>query len=96
MATDSSHRVIIEGNGVLISFSDVFNWIPFILAVKDDMHTSLDGFGFGQIRPRTRELAAFERLQSMSPLFLNVDTIDRIHFKCVGTEDMHKITHVSN
>ena len=47
MATDSSHRDIM-GKRRHHVFSNVFDWIFFILAGKDDMHESLDEF---EIRP---------------------------------------------
>ena len=47
MATDSSHRVIM-GKRRHHVFSNVFDWILFILAGNDDMHESLDEF---EIRP---------------------------------------------
>ena len=43
MATDNSHRVIIEKRRHHI-FSNAFDWILFILAGNDDMHESLDEF----------------------------------------------------
>ena len=45
MATESSHRVIMEKT-VSPLFSAVFHPILFILSGNDDMHESLDGFEF--------------------------------------------------
>ena len=41
--------------------SFIFDRIFFILAGKEDNHNILDEFEYGQIRPRTAELAALER-----------------------------------
>ena len=43
-ATDSSHRVIMGKKRRQHVFSNVFDWILFILAGNDDMHESLDEF----------------------------------------------------
>ena len=44
MATDSSHRVIMEKKRRHHVFSNAFDRILFILAGNDDMHESLDEF----------------------------------------------------
>ena len=44
MATDSSHRVIMGKTASSLVFSNVFDWMLFILAGNDDMHESLDEF----------------------------------------------------
>ena len=44
MATDSSHRVIMEKTVLPLFFSAVFHPILFILAGNDDMHKSLEEF----------------------------------------------------
>ena len=51
-------------NGVTPFFSVVLDGNLFILTSNDDIHKSLDEFKFGQIRPRTTELAAFKRLKN--------------------------------
>ena len=60
MATDSD----IIGKPVFPLFSVVLDGILFILTGNDDIHKSLDEFKFGQIRPRTTELAALKRLKN--------------------------------
>ena len=46
----------------------IFDWIPFILAGNKDNHKSSDEFG--EIRPRTVELAALERLEKSHRLIM--------------------------
>ena len=64
MATDSSHRVIMEKT-VLPLFSAVFHPILFILAGNDDMHGSLEEFEI-QPDPTTDCKAALELLKKSS------------------------------
>ena len=47
---------------------------------------------FGRIPLLTTELAALERLKNRCRHFFSV-TIDQIHFKFVGNEDMHNISN---
>ena len=61
MATDS----VIIRKTVLPLFLDCFDGIHLILTGNDDIHKSLNVFKkFGQIRPRTTELAALKRLKN--------------------------------
>ena len=61
MATDSSHRVIMGEKGV-ITFSRLFLIGSFLyLQVTMTYIRACMSSKFGQIRPRTMELAAFER-----------------------------------
>ena len=46
LATESSHRVILNGENCLHLFSAFFHPILFILAGNDDMHYSSDEFEF--------------------------------------------------
>ena len=64
MATESSHRVIMEKT-VFPLFSAVFHPILFILASNDDMHESSDEFEFRPARTLTAELAALELLKKI-------------------------------
>ena len=67
MATDSSHRIIM-GKSCLHSSAFNFDRIFFVLAGNEDNHNISDEFD--QIRPRTAELAALERLKKL-PLTYN-------------------------
>ena len=61
MATDSSHRVIMGEKGV-ITFSRLFLMGSFLyLQVTMTYIRACMSSKFGRIRPRTTELAAFER-----------------------------------
>ena len=62
MATESSHRVIMEKTVSLLLLG-CFHPILFILAGNDDMHESSNELNFGLIGPQTAELAALERLK---------------------------------
>ena len=70
-------------------FSVVFDPILLILADNEDMNKSLDVF-FTELQPLTTEVAALERVKTMSPLF-SVD-IDPILLKLACNEDMHEIS----
>ena len=61
MATDRSHRVIMEKYGHSRAF--FFDWI-FILAGNEDTIKSHTSLKLGQIRPHTAELAALECLEN--------------------------------
>ena len=97
MATNSSHRVIMEKT-VLPLFSAVFHPILFILAGNNNMLRARRSSKFSQIRPRTVELAALERLKKI-PIdlkwekrcchFFSAD-LDRIHFILAGNDDIHE------
>ena len=51
---------------------------------------------FSQIRPRTTDLAVFQRLKLMLPHFLGkLVAIHLIHFKFVGFEDMQQILQLN-
>ena len=59
---DGNHRVIM-GKMLCNSSAFIFDRIFFILAGNEDIHNISDELKFGQIGPRTAELAALERLE---------------------------------
>ena len=63
MATDSSHRVIMGGNVVTTLAPSFFIGSSSYLQVTRTSITSRTSSKFGQIGPRTAELAALERLE---------------------------------
>ena len=64
MATDSSHRVIYNGENVVSTLAPSFLMgSSSYLQVTRTSITSRTSSKFGQIEPRTAELAALERLE---------------------------------
>ena len=59
-----NHRVIM-GKCCVHSRAFIFDWIFFILAGNENIHNISDGSKFGQIGPRTAELAALERMKKI-------------------------------
>ena len=88
MATDGSHRVIMGGKGV-ITFSQLFLIGSFLyLQVTVTYIRACMSSKFGQIRPRTTELAALERRKKI--LFTDngenyVITFSRLFFFLIGS-----------
>ena len=74
MATDSSHRVIMGGKGV-ITFSRLFLIGSFLyLQVTMTYIRACMSSKFGRIRPRTTELAAIERRKNSHRLIMEKTT----------------------
>ena len=83
MATDRSHRVIM-GENVVNTLVSSFSIGSFsYLQVTRTFITSRTSSKFGQIGPRTAELAAIERVENSSFIFYSVNLI------LAGNEDMH-------
>ena len=90
MATDSSHRVIMEKT-VLPLFLSCFS------SVTMTCMGALRSWKFSQIGPPTTELAALKRLKNPHRLIMGKPVfhffsafLDRIHFILAGNDDIHK------
>ena len=70
MATDSSHGVIMGGNAVSTGAPSFLIGSSSYLQVKRTSITSRTNLKFGQIGPRTAELAALERIKNSHRLMM--------------------------
>ena len=90
MATDSSHRVVIE-KCCQHSSPFIFDWIFFILAVMRTTIRVWMSYKFGQIRLRTAELAALECLRKCYQ-HPKAFIFDQIFFVLASNQDKYKST----
>ena len=95
MANDSSHRVIMGKNLVSTLAPSFLIGSSSYLQVTRTTIISRTSSHFGQIRPRTAELAALERLKKIPYTYNGRNLVssfifDRIFFIIAGKEDNHK------
>ena len=90
MATDSSH-IVIMGKTASSRFLECFDRILFIVASKMTCMRAWMSSKFGQIRPRTTELVALERMKKIPRLIIIFSLLFLIGFFFIfaGNDDTH-------